>query len=138
VRDITNPQVLRETILRNQANISRQEPEEMFIQPQNERVAQQKRLDQRSKAVANRLLVDLGVSRTGREIGKHFQGTRGKANSQAIIILMQIEINHFIGISGGQRGEIPLENLRRAYDQIDAIGDALVAKIRTSFAVKKG
>lgn len=136
VRDITNPQKLREQILRNQERLRQQQPEEMVVQPQNERVTLQRRLNERTKSVANRLLSDLGLGRAGRDIGKVFRDVRGKTNSNALIILMALEVNTFMGIPEGKRKDTPPEKLRAAYDGLDSIGDALATKIRTKFNQK--
>ena len=137
VRDITDPKKLREQILRSQERLHQQEPEEMFVQPQVERVTQQMRLNERMKSVANRLLSELEVSRVGRDIGKVFKNVRGKPNGQALIILMNIEVNDFMGIPEGTRKNVPHEKLQNAYARLDAIGDGLVLKIRNAVSEKE-
>lgn len=136
VRDITDPKKLREQILQNQERLRQQQPEEIVVQPQDERVTLQKRLNERTRSVANRLLTDLGLGRSAREIGKVFRDARGKANCDALIILMAIEVNQAMDIPEGKRKQASPEKLRAAYDQLDAIGDALVKKVRD--ALKKG
>jgi superfamily II DNA/RNA helicase len=130
VRDVTDPQKLREQILRNQKRLRQQEPEEMFVQPQDERVTLQKRLDERAKSVANRLLGDLGLPRAGRQLGAAFHDVQRQPNHQALIVLMNIAVNEFIGIAEGKRNEASAEQLREAYNRLDAIGDSLAEKIR--------
>jgi len=61
-RDITDAQTLREKLLEAQKRLPQQEPEEFAVQPQDERVTLQKRLDERGKSVANRLLQDLNAA----------------------------------------------------------------------------
>lgn len=136
VRDITDPKKLREQILQNQRRLQEQHPEEMLVQPQNERVTLQKRLNERAKSVANRLLSDLNLPRAGRQIGRVMLDARGKNNNQALIILMAIEVNNSMGISDGQRKEVTSEKLRNAYNQLDSLGDNLVQKIREALRLK--
>jgi len=138
VRDITEPQKLREQILQNQQRLREQEPQEMFIQPQDERVGLQKRLNERTRSVANRVLNDLKLARAGRDIGKVFQDARGKSNADALIILMAVEVNAFMGIPEGKRKDTPPEKLRSAYDHLDSIGDSLREKVRIQLGQKKG
>ena len=133
LRDIISPEKLREQILKNQEKLRDQQPEEMAVQPQDERVSVQKRLNERSKSVTVRLLNDLGMGRTGRDIGKLFpKDARGKKNSDALIILMAIAVNEFLDIPEGKRKQAPVEKLRSAFDSLDVIGDGLVQKIRAA------
>ena len=138
VRDIISPEKLREQILKNQERLRDQQPEEMVVQPQDERVTLQKRLDERTKSVANRLLSDLGLARAGRDIGKLFPDVRGKANSAALIILMHIAVNEAMDIPEGKRKQAPTEKLQEAFAKLDAIGDGLAQKIRAATIQKKG
>lgn len=130
MRDLTDPQTLRQKLLHAQEQLARQEPEEFVAQPQDERVTLQKRLAERTRSVANRLLADLGISRAGRNLGKISQDVRGKANHEALIILMNIAVNERMGIPEGRRKETPVEKLKDAYDHLDAIGDGLVRKLQ--------
>lgn len=138
VRDITDPQTLRQQILRNQERLCKQEPEEIFVQPQDERVTLQKRLDERAKSVANRLLRELGLPRAGRQLGKAFRDVQRQPNHQALIILMNIAVNDFMTIPEGKRGDASAEQLRKAYEHLDAIGDSLRKKARTALDASKG
>ena len=135
VRDIISPEKLREQILQNQEKLRNQQPEEMPVQPQDERVSLQKRVNERSKSVTVRLLSDLGLSRPGREISRLFPtDARGKKNSDALIILMAIAVNEFMDIAEGKRKQVSTEKLLDAFANLDAIGDRLVEKIRAAKA----
>lgn len=103
VRDIIDREKLKGDILRKQEAVRQQEPEEFIVQPQNERVTLQKRLFERTKSVANRVLQDLGLSRAGRDIGRVFQDARGKGNADALIILMALEVNTAMNIPEGKK-----------------------------------
>jgi DNA repair protein RadD len=138
VGDIIDREKLREDILRKQHALCQQEPEEFVVQPQDERVTLQKRLDERTKSVANRVLKDIGLARAGRDIGRAFQDARGKGNADALIILMNVDVNAAMDLPEGRRKDASSEKLRDAYGRLDTIGDALVLKIRTSIAQKKG
>lgn len=137
MRDLTDPQTLRNKLLQAQQQLAQQEPEEFVAQPQDERVAVQKRLAERSRSVANRLLTDLGLGRAGRNLSKVSQDVRRKTNSDALIILMNIAVNEYMGIPDGRRKDAPLEKLKDAYDHLDAIGDGLVNRLRPSLQQPK-
>jgi hypothetical protein len=137
MRDLTDPQTLRDKLLQAQAQLSQQEPEEFVAQPQDERVALQKRLAERGKSVGNRLLTDLGLGRAARGLGKISQDVRGMPNHKAIIILMNIAVNEHMGIPEGRRKEASAEKLKDAFDHLDAIGDGLVQKIRAALKPRK-
>jgi DNA repair protein RadD len=138
VGDIIDREKLRSDILSKQVALRQQEPEEFVVQPQDERVTLQKRLNERTKSVANRLLLDLGLARAGRDIGRVFQDARGKGNADALIILMHIEVNAAMDIPEGKRKDAPAGKLQGAYDRLDAIGDGLVQKVRAALAQGKG
>jgi DNA repair protein RadD len=137
MRDLTDPQTLRDKLLQAQARLSQQEPEEFVAQPQDERVALQKRLAERGKSVANRLLADLGLGRAARGLAKISQDVRGLPNHKAIIILMNIAVNEHMGIPEGRRKHASAEKLKDAFDHLDAIGDGLVQKIRAALKPSK-
>jgi DNA repair protein RadD len=133
VRDIISPEKLRAQILSNQEKLRTQQPEELAVQPQDERVSVQKRLNERSRSVTVRVLSDLGMGRAGRDISKLFPSdARGKKNSDALIILMAIAVNEFMDIPEGKRKQAPVEKLKAAFDNLDVIGDGLVQKIRAA------
>lgn len=135
MRDLTDPQTLRQKLLLAQEQLARQEPEEFVTQPQDERVTLQKRLAERTRSVANRLLSDLSLARAGRNLGKLSRDVQGKPNFEALIILMNIAVNDYMGIPEGRRKEVPADKLREAYDHLDEIGDSIVRKLRE--ALKK-
>jgi DNA repair protein RadD len=130
MRDLIDPQTLRDRLLRAQEQQPEQQPEQFVIQPQDERVALQKRLAERTRSVANRLLTDLGLARAGRHLSKISQDVRGKANHEALFILMNIAVNEHMEIPEGRRKDVPAEKLKDAYDKLDAIGDSLITKLR--------
>lgn len=138
MRDLTDPKALREKLLQAQAQVPQQQPEEFVVQPQDERVTLQKRLAERTRSVANRLLADLGVPRAGRQIGKVCPDARGKANHEALIILMNIAVNEHMDIPDGMRKEVPAQKLKDAFGQLDGIGDGVVKKIRPLITQPRG
>jgi hypothetical protein len=70
-------------------------------------------------------------------IGRVFPDARGKANSDALIILMTIAVNEMMDIPEGKRKDATAAKLRDAYGKLDVIGDGVVQKIRTAISQKK-
>ncbi|WP_419909536.1 DEAD/DEAH box helicase family protein [Hoeflea sp.] len=99
------------------------EPINMPIQPQRRRVQARKRLNERAKSVANRVLDDLGISPMGRDVGKAIKSVAGQANKDAMITLMNRRINEHIGIGAKERSKISAEQAEDAYAALDMIGD---------------
>ena len=52
------------------------------------------------------------------------------SNHEALIILMNIAVNAHMDIAEGKRKEAAPEKLQDAFDHLDAIGDALVQKLK--------
>jgi len=86
------------------------------VSPQRRRREARKRLNERSKAVGNRVLDDLGYSLLGRNIG-------GQPNSTAIVGLMARAVNKYLDIGKGQRDTISAEQAEDAFKNLDKIGD---------------
>lgn len=101
---------------------------EMFtppVSPQRRRVQAQKRLAERSKAVAARVLKDLGYSPLGREVGALAKGVGGRDNLRAMIVLMARAVNDHLGIGTDERGELSVEQAEDALKNLDVIGDGV-------------
>lgn len=104
-------------------------PAPIRVTPQRRRQAARKRLDERGKSVAARLLKDLGLSRQGWEVSKVSPGLRGN-NAQVLIRLVNNEINATVGSQSGARKHMTTEQLETAYDGLDKIGDTVRDRIR--------
>ena len=102
---------------------------EIPVSPQRRRKEARRRLAERSKSVAARVLKDLGVGVQGRDFAR-ISGRSNQANRQAAIALMHERVNDFIGIDPGQRSEITGDQAVAALEQLDVLGDQLVAEYR--------
>lgn len=100
------------------------------VAPQRRRVQAQKRLNERSKAVAARVLKDLGYSPVGREVASLIRSVRGRDNLRATIILMANAINDYLRIGNQQRSSISVEQAEDALTMLDVIGDGVRDSIR--------
>jgi DNA repair protein RadD len=133
VRDLIDKEKLKTQILQNHARLREQQPEEFVVQPQDKRIGARKRLFERSKSVANRVLKDLKLPRAGRQVGKLFTEARGKSNADALIVLMGIRVNTALeqeGIVDGSRSEASVTALENVFKELDTIGDALVKEVQ--------
>jgi excisionase family DNA binding protein len=101
------------------------------VQPQVRRQTLRSRLDSRSKSIHQRILSDLGLARAGFDISRGFRGLRGN-NADALFMLLNREINHFVGEDNGTRETWTLDQLQSAYDSLDEIGDQVAESIKTA------
>lgn len=102
---------------------------EVPVQPQVKRQTLRSRLDSRSKSVHQRILNDLGLARAGFDISRGVKGVRGN-NADALFMLLNREINTFVGEANGTREMWTLDQLQIAYDSLDEIGDQVTEVIR--------
>ena len=103
--------------------------ESIPVSPQRRRQQARRRLAERSRSVAARILKDLGVGRNGRELSRA-AGRGHQPNLQAAISVVNRRVNEYIGIDAGMRSEISADQAVDAYDQLDHLGDELVATYR--------
>lgn len=106
------------------------EPREIPVTPQRRRQEARRRLNERSRALASRILNALGASINGRNIVMAYPELRSANNYAAVIMIVNGAVNERLEADGGTRGEIPLERLEEVLDQIDQIGDAVQARIQ--------
>ena len=110
------------------------EPEQFVaspVQPQRRRVQARKRLNERARSVAARVLQDLGLSPMGREVGRAIKTVRGRDNRSATIELMNRRVNEHLGIDRAQRGKISAEQAEDALVALDTLGDEVVREVRS-------
>ena len=130
VRDVVDINVLRTTLKQKQTDAPAGEPIPLPVQPQDKRVQARKRLNERSKAVAARVLQDLKVSAVGREIGNGVKDVAGRDNRAASIELVHKYVNDHLGVDKKKRGDLSLEQAESALESLDAIGDQVVAAVK--------
>lgn len=100
----------------------------MPVQPQHRRQNLRTRLDERSKSVHNRILLDLGLPRAGFQISRAVKKARGN-NAQALYALLNLEINRSAGKERGSRESWTTDELEAAYKALDATGDRVAADL---------
>jgi excisionase family DNA binding protein len=103
----------------------------MPVQPQVKRQTLRGRLDSRSKSVHQRILTDVGIPRAGYDISRSIKGVRGN-NVEALYVVLNREINSFVGEPDDSRDTWTVDQLQAAYDSLDEIGDQVVETIKTA------
>lgn len=127
--DLVTRDQLRERLRENQAKMGA-EPAAIPVSPQRRRRTGRTRLRERSGSVAARILKDTGVSRQGRDIAKALPGAGPmSSNAQYVTRLLNREINSLLGIRSKQRGELSSEQVERALDELDRLGDCVRDRI---------
>ncbi len=105
------------------------------VSPQKRRQGARKRLADRPKAVAARILRDLSLAPAGFDISKSVADAKGSNNRIAAIRLVHAAINERLGIEGKERNKLSAKETETTMDELDAIGDAVRDRIRK--AIKK-
>lgn len=129
--DLMDRESLRAKLRTKQAEMA-QSPSSIPVSPQRRRQTTRDRLNERTKAVANRVLADLELARGGREVGGAVQAVRGKVNHVAVTMLMHNAVNRALGVKSRQRSQPTAAKLEEVFGQLDTFGD----QVRDS--IKKG
>ena len=124
--DLVTREALRQQLLEKAPPT--EAPIAVLVTPQRRRQAARKRLEERAKAVAARVLQDLRLSRQGWQVAKAVGGAQGP-NSKTIIRLLNGEINKTLGIGSGQRKTLSSEQAEAALAALDQIGDSVRERI---------
>lgn len=130
VRDLLAPDELRKRIRAEQEKM-REAPQEIPAPPQDRRRAARKRLAERTRSVAARVLRDLELARAGREIHRALGG-QPVSNEKALYSRLNASVNHAIGVPSGRRRELSAQQCLDALDRLDDIGDELRDEIRAA------
>lgn len=132
--DVVDRDALRHALRERQAALA-SEPAPITVTPQRRRRSARTRLRERTNSVAARVLSDLGLSRQGRDVAKAVPGAGPlSANTQYVTRLLHKEINEFLGIKSGQRGELSADQAARALAELDRFGDHVRDRIKEAIA----
>ena len=121
-----NPEILglsRENLRKKLLNAKKKNdivPEKIIVTPQRQRQQARKRLDEKAKSLANKVLNAVGLTVTAPQLVKHFP-TLGAVNNFSIAIqLLNKKIEESVKVS---RKDLEIEQIEAAYKQLDEIGD---------------
>ena len=104
---------------------------EQRVQPQKERQIARQRLDQRVKSGSKELLNELSISVIGRDLPRRFPQIGATNNLAAAIVLLNMQVQEFLGLGPNERDIATTEDLKRAHDSMDTIIDAVAVKYRS-------
>ncbi len=130
LRDLVNKEQLRETLRRKQQEISAITSGDVPVQPQARRVQARKRLSQRTGSVVARILKDLKLSPSGREVGKRDKTVAGRDNRAAVTSLLNKAINEHLGIKSKSRKAPDADDNEGALAALDTLGDGVRDSLR--------
>ncbi len=104
-------------------------PEPFSVQPQNQWREARKRLDEQAKRVANLLLNNTDLSRTGRELTHEYKSLKlsGRNNFVSALMMANNEINKRLG---KDRQNASTEEFQAVLDQLEDILQLLVRRVK--------
>ena len=102
-------------------------PVEQPVLPQARRQAQRKRLPEQTQTVAMQICLSTGLSAAGRRIATSLGA---KNDLVAVIIMLNREINTFLGMPPKSRAELDIEQIERAQENLEAIADTVEAAVK--------
>ena len=112
------------------------EPRAIPVTPQRRRQELRRRLNERARTLASRILETVGASVNGRNIALAYPEIGSVNNFSAVIQMVNRKINSRLDSDGGSRGEMPLEDLEEVLEQLDEIGDDIQTAIQRRVSVR--
>jgi len=134
LKDLVDKEKLREQ-LREQLAAHQEQPAPIPVTPQRRRQTARSRLNERTGSVAARILKDLGLSRPGRDLAKALGGPPAP-NVQRMTILLNQEINKFVGVTSKARKKLSADQTEKALHSLDEIGDQVRDRLREKLEVR--
>jgi DNA repair protein RadD len=128
---ITREQLESQILARSESSISKGIVIEQPVQPQKERQVARQRLAERVNSGAKQLLNELSISVPGRDLPRRFPQIRAINNLSAAIVLLNLQVQEFLGLGPNERDIATTEELKRAHDSMDKIVDAVAVKFRS-------
>src|SRR6266852_2055481 len=121
---------MRKRLTEAQEQVLGGSPQELPVSPQKRRIAARKRLADRPKSVAARVLRDLHLSPNGFEISRLLSDAKGTSNLIAAIRLIHAGVNEKLGVGKRQRNKPSANQAEATMAELDAIGDAVRNRIQ--------
>jgi hypothetical protein len=128
-RKFFTPQEMQEKLKQAQQKVLDGSPQSLPVSPQRRRIGARKRLADRPKSVAARVIRDLEMSPTGFDIGKLLPEVKGSNNQVAAIRLIHKGVDEKLGIRKRERNKPSADQAEATMDELDAIGDAVRNRI---------
>jgi DNA repair protein RadD len=129
LRDILSKDQARELLKKAQDKMLAAAPAKLPVSPQRRRQAMRKRLADRPKSVAARVLKDLGFSPAGYEVSRLIPEASGSNNLIAVIRLIHKATNDELGVGSNERNVPSASETEAAMADLDRIGDEVRDRI---------
>lgn len=100
------------------------------VQPQKQRQEARRRLNERVRSAASEVLRILKIRPVGYELPRTFPQTGSSNNLGAAIVLLNIEIQSYLGTRSAERDLLSLEELESAYRGMDDLVDLVVKRVK--------
>jgi len=113
-----------------QAKMLAMAPEAIPISPQQRRKGARKRLADRPKSVAARVVKDLGMAPGGYEVSKLIGEAKGSSNLIGVTRLIHKSINAELGIEKRERNKPSAVETEATAEELDRIGDEVRDRIK--------
>jgi DNA repair protein RadD len=131
LRKFVSRDAMRERLREAQQKILEGTPlSSLPVSPQKRRQGARKRLADRPKSVAARVLRDLSLAPAAFDIAKALPDAKGTNNRVALIRLIHTAIDERMGIEKGQRNTPSAKEAEATMDELDAIGDAVRSRVQ--------
>lgn len=113
--------------------------ESLPVSPQKRRQMARKRVADRTRSVAARVLQDLNLAPTGFELPKRVAAARGStSNLIGVTKMISSAINDRLQIGKKKRGEVSREGMEEVLRDLDAIGDSVRETVKAALGSRNG
>uniref|UniRef100_UPI003F58073E DEAD/DEAH box helicase n=1 Tax=Mycolicibacterium obuense TaxID=1807 RepID=UPI003F58073E len=127
--DFVDREQLRQRLLAQHAAAAAPAPQPIPVSPQRQRQSAKTRVNERTRAVANRVLSELDLKHRGYRL-MAITGGRRQHNAAIVIRRMNTAINQAVGMPNGTRGDWSREQLHTIFERIDELGDTVRDTLR--------
>lgn len=128
--DIMTREQAREMLTKAQEKMLGSKPQPIPVSPQKRRQGARKRLADRPRSVAARVLRELGFAPAGIDIARLISEVGGSQNLVAVIRLIHKSIDDSLGIKRDQRNKPSADETEAAMNDLDRVGDQVRDRIR--------
>jgi len=129
-RDFMTRNQAKSMLKKAQEKMMEMSPEAIPISPQQRRKGARKRLADRPKSVAARVLQDLGLAPGGFQVSKLLPEAKGSSNLIGVIRMIHKSIDGELGLKKGERNKPPASDAEATVEELDRIGDQVRERIR--------
>lgn len=127
--DIMTREQAREMLTKAQEKMLGSQPQPIPVSPQKRRQGARKRLADRPRSVAARVLRDLGLAPAGIDVARLIPEVSGSQNLVAVIRLIHKSIDDNLGIERDQRNTPSADETEAAMNELDGVGDRVRDRI---------